>query len=139
VQAFTGTVEMEQRIWLRRKWLRQSALIDASGVLKITSASVYERLEYSLHGAVAVLFDGIDVDPNIDEGEAQQPMFQIKLDPKLQIDNNMILTFRLISSDDIRPWVHALNRQVMTPSYHGFMFQRVNHRPRLGFARFGGE
>jgi hypothetical protein len=130
---------MEQRIWLRRKWLRQSALIDASGVLKITSASVYERLEYSLHGAVAVLFDGNDVDPNIDEGEAQQPMFQIKLDPKLQIDNNMILTFRLISSDDIRPWVHALNRQVMTPSYHGFMFQRVNHRPRLGFARFGGE
>ena len=130
---------MEQRIWLRRKWLRQSALIDASGILKISSAAVYQRLEYSLHGAVAVLFDGNDVEPQSEEGETQQPMFQIKLDPKLQIDNNMILTFRLISSDDIRPWVHALNRQVMTPSYHGFMFQRVNHCPRLGFARFGGE
>jgi hypothetical protein len=138
VQAFTGTVELEQRIWLRRKWLRQSALIDASGILKITSANVYEKLEYSLHGAVAVLFDGIDVDPNSEEGATKQPMFQIKLDPKLQIDDNTILTFRLTSSDDIRPWIHALNRQVMISSCHCFMFQRVKHCPCSGSARFGG-
>jgi hypothetical protein len=113
---------MEQRIWLRRKWLRQSALIDASGILKISSAAVYQRLEYSLHGAVAVLFDGNDVDPQSEEGETQQPLFQIKLDPKLQLDDNTILTFRLISSNDIRPWVRALNRQVMIPLCQRFMF-----------------
>jgi hypothetical protein len=76
-------IEMEQRIWLRKKWLRQSALIETSGILKISSAAVYQRLEYSLHGAVAVLFDGIDVDPQREEGETLKPLFQVKLDPSL--------------------------------------------------------
>ena len=97
---------MEQRIWFRKKWLRQSAVIEAPGLLKISSASLHERLEYNLTGASAVFVQ----DSNSDETD-QHPLIQIKLDPKLQIQSVPFMTFRLLSAEDIPPWVEAFSRQ----------------------------
>ena len=104
---FTGTIELEQRIWMRRKWTRQTARLDACGLLKISSASIYEKLEYNLRGATAVFMDG----DRIDIGTGQQPNVQITLDPRLQIDNVAVLSFRLISMDDLALWAVELSRQ----------------------------
>ena len=105
-QVLCSTIEIEQRIWLRRKWIKQTALINHCGILRISSASSYEKLEYSLDGANAVLLD----DNILQDGAGHQPIFQIQLDPNQQIDNVTSLTFRLLSSEDIRQWVAALSR-----------------------------
>ena len=74
-------------------------------MLKISSASVYEKLEYCLCGATAVLIVG----DQSDDG-SQQPTIEIKLDPSTQIEHITVLSFRLLSMDDISSWVAALSR-----------------------------
>ena len=106
---FTGTIEVEQRIWLRRQWRRQIAVIEAPGLLKISSSSVYDKLEYSLSGAVAVLQDGCQSN----DGITQPPMFHIKLDPSAQAEGVAVISFRLISVNDIMPWLEALSRHAL--------------------------
>ena len=99
---------MEQRVWLRQKWTRKVAMLDGSGVLKISSSSVYDKLQYSLAGGQAVL---IEENPS-ENGHRPPPRFQIKLDPSLQLDSlegTSILTFRLLSADDVVPWIRALS------------------------------
>jgi hypothetical protein len=57
---FTGAVEVEpeQRVWLHRKWVQQPARIDATGILKVSSTHIHERLEYNLCGSIAVFLTG---------------------------------------------------------------------------------
>ncbi len=46
-----GWIEMEQRVWLRLKWIRQFAMINLEGPLKISSRLLYANHEYLLAGA----------------------------------------------------------------------------------------
>ena len=99
---------MEQRVWLRHKWIRKVAMLDNSGVLNISSSSVYDKLQYCLAGGQAVLIE----DGPSENGFQPHPSFQIKLDPTLQFDSlegTSILTFRLVSADDVGPWIRALS------------------------------
>jgi hypothetical protein len=107
-QVFTGTVELEQRVWLRRKWVRQTARIDETGILKVSSTYVHEKIEYNLCGAIAVFLTG-----DLAQNGGGQPVLQIKLNPKFQFVNIPILSFRLLSTDDIGPWAAALSRHVI--------------------------
>jgi hypothetical protein len=100
-------VELEQRVWLRRKWVRQSARIDETGILKVSSTYVHEKLEYNLCGAIAVFLTG-----DLAHKGDGQPILQIKLNPKFQFVNTPILSFRLLSTDDIGLWAAALSRYV---------------------------
>ena len=97
---------MEQRVWFRLKWVRQTAMIDSHGLLNISSSSRYDKLQYSLFGAKAVLIDA-DTRSN---GTEEPPTIQVFLDPRKQIDGAAIVTFRLASSADVGPWVLALSR-----------------------------
>ena len=102
-------------------------------MLKISSASIYEKLEYNLRGATAVFMDG----DRIDIGTGQQPNVQITLDPRLQIDNVAVLSFRLISMDDLALWAVELSRQ----SEHIFVcvYSHVNVDLHPGSARSENE
>ena len=100
---------MEQRVWMRQKWIRKVAMLDSSGILKISSSSVYDKLQYCLTGGQAVL---IEDGPSSKNGNQPPPRFQIRLDPSLQFDSlegSSVLIFRLISADDVGPWIRALS------------------------------
>ena len=105
-QGFSGYVDVEQRVWLRLKWVRQYAAIDPSGFLRISTSSVHEKLQYNLTGARAVLCDA-DVWSN---SKGQLPTIQIRLDPTKQEDGSTVVNFRLPSTSDIGPWLQALSR-----------------------------
>ncbi len=100
---------MEQRIWLRQKWTRKVAMLDGTGLLKVSSSSIYDKLQYYLSGGQAVI---IDEDP-ADNGERRPPRIQIKLDPTVQLESlegGSAVIFRLLSEEDIGPWIQALSR-----------------------------
>jgi hypothetical protein len=102
----SGWVEIERRVWLRNKWIRQYAVIEASGMLMISSSVCYDKNLYRVNGGHAILIDSAP-----DENEAHtQPRIQIKLDPSLQMEGGGNVTFRLTSAEDVSPWIHALGR-----------------------------
>ena len=102
LQAISGCIEVEERVWFRKKWVRQSAMISASGILKISSPSIHGKLQYELNGARAVLIHPAD-------GQPKPPLIRIKLDPRLQTEAAEGVSFRLVSTDDIEPWASALS------------------------------
>ena len=102
---------MEQRVWMRQKWTRKVAMLDSSGILKISSSSVYDKLQYCISGGQAVLIEEFASD-SAQNGQLPPPRFQIKLDPSLQLDSlegKSALVFRLVSADDLAPWIRALS------------------------------
>ena len=98
---------MEQRIWLRQKWTRQFAMVDASGMLIISSPSRYDRQKYFLSGARAFFIDkgAIEIDD-------AAPLICIVLSPSLQLDGATRVAFRLTSAADAAPWMAALSRSI---------------------------
>ncbi len=54
----SGWVETEQWVWLRRQWTRQFASLNAGGMLRISSSSLYAKQQFFLSGAQAVLIRG---------------------------------------------------------------------------------
>jgi hypothetical protein len=120
---------MEQRVWLRRKWTRRIAMLDGSGVLKISSSFVYDKLQYSLVGGLAVLIEDSGDRPS-KNGHKPPPRFQIRLDPSLQFDSlegTSILTFRLVSADDVGPWIRALSWCLQTIALSTISFSAFAH------------
>ncbi len=66
----SGWVETEQRVWLRRKWTRQFASLDAGGLLRISSPSAYDKQQFFLCNAQAVFISGevsflVHLDPSL--------------------------------------------------------------------------
>jgi hypothetical protein len=102
----SGWVEIERRVWFRTKWIRQYAVIEASGMLMISSSVCYDKNLYRVNGGHAILIDSAE-----DEEDAQiLPSIQIKLDPSLQMEGGSSVTFRLTSTEDVSSWIHALSR-----------------------------
>ncbi len=128
-------MELEQRVWLRRKWVRQIARIDETGILQVSSTYVHEKLEYNLSGAIAVFLTG-----DLAHKGDGQPILQIKLNPKFQFVNTPILSFRLLSTDDIGLWAAALSRYVFFCCC-GFVSKQIGRIPVFlpDIVRFGGE
>ncbi len=109
IQVYSGWVEMEQRVWLRLKWIRHFAMIDPTGLLKISSHSFFDKCEYQLAGAQAVLIDGAALEP-ASGSERSAPRLQIRLNPTFQLEEAGTVTFRLLSTGDIGSWILALGR-----------------------------
>jgi hypothetical protein len=75
-------------------------------MLMISSSVCYDKNLYRVNGGHAILIDSAE-----DEEEAQiLPSIQIKLDPSLQMEGCSSVTFRLTSTEDVSPWIHALSR-----------------------------
>ena len=100
---------MEQRVWMRHKWIRHFAMITPAGLLRISSRSFYDKREYQLAGAQAVIIDGAALEPATGS-EGPAPRIQIRLNPALQLEVAGNITLRLLSSDDIGSWILALSR-----------------------------
>jgi hypothetical protein len=98
---------------MRRKWIRQFAMITPAGLLKISSKSPYDKCEYQLAGAQAVLIDG----SALKSAGLHAAMFQIRFEPALQFEGAVTITFSIVSSDDIGPWVRALSRCSFAPKH----------------------
>ncbi len=103
-QVLSSWVETEQRIWLRRKWTRQLAMVETSGLLMISSPSRYDKREYCLTGAQALLVEKGQIE------DTHAPLIRIALDPSLQLDGAACITFRLTSAADAAPWITTLTR-----------------------------
>ena len=89
---------------MRLKWMRQFVMITPNGLLRISSASFYDRCEYLLAGAQAVIIEPAS------GSESSAPEFKIRLAPALQTEGTIMVTFRLLSADDLGPWTRALSR-----------------------------
>ena len=107
-QVLSSLVETEQRIWLRRKWTPQIAVIETSGMLMISSPSRYDKREYLLAGAQALLIDR----EATNAAAPLAPLVCIALNPSLQPDGTARVAFRLAAAADAVPWIAALSRLV---------------------------
>ena len=95
---------MEEHIWMRLKWTRQFAMIDASGMIRISSSSAYAKLAYNLRGAQAVVIQ-------TDDEVANHVVIAIKMHPDFSLsEGNTKLTFRLIALEEVGTWVRTLGR-----------------------------
>ncbi len=112
MQVFSGWVEIEQRVWLRLKWIRQFAMISPAGLLKISSQSLYDKRQYQLAGAQAVLIEGAALEAAVPANGAAHhaPRLQIRFNPALQLEGFVTITLQLLSADDVGSWVRALSR-----------------------------
>jgi hypothetical protein len=127
---YSGWVEMQQRVWMRLKWIKQIAMITPDGLLKISSTSIYDKCEYQLAGAQAVIIDGLGQKPDSGAQECAAPKLEIRFDPTLQLEGVAIVTFRLLSVDDIGPWTRALSR-CSTPPPHLYGLVAVGGETRM--------
>jgi hypothetical protein len=124
----SGWVEIERRVWLRQKWTRQYAIIEASGVLMISSSVCYDKNLYRVNGGHAILIESSEV-----EEDRIPPSIQIKLDPSLQMEEGSSVTFRLFSAEDVSPWIHALSRcagsvsRTTSFAFHGAHWSTLDH------------
>jgi hypothetical protein len=81
-------------------------MIDADGLLKISSSSVYDKLQYKLSGSQAVVIDNVARE---DDDAEEAAMVQIKLDPRLQLEGAMAVVFRLPKKEDRDAWISVLS------------------------------
>ena len=81
-------------------------MVETSGKLMISSHSRYDKREYLLAGAKAVIIGK----GAIDDAGHQVPQISIALNPSLQLDGTTFISFRLTSAADATPWNTALAR-----------------------------
>ena len=128
----SGWVEIERRIWLRNKWIRQYAIIEASGMLMISSSVCYDKNLYRVNGGHAILIDSTADD----EAAHIPPRIQIKLDPSLQMEGGGSVTFRLTSTEDLSPWIYALSRYACSVQ-GGIIWPANTDQTKCGFSHCG--
>lgn len=80
-------------------------MIDSTGLLKISSSSVYDKLQYRLIGAQAVI---VDSTLSTHDGVTTPATIQIRLDPRLQLEGTLAVVFRLATRQDDELWSNAL-------------------------------
>ncbi len=86
--------------------MRELAVVETSGKLMISSHSRYDRREYQLAGARAIIIDK----GAVEDTAHQVPQIRIALNPSFQLDGTAFISFRLTSAADAAPWNTALAR-----------------------------
>ena len=99
---------MEERIWLRTRWTKQFAMVDSSGVFRISCSSAFDKLTYDLNGANVVLIQG---DSGNSATTISSTVIEIQIKKGLPFsEGRPKLTFRPLSVEELAQWICTLNR-----------------------------